>query len=249
MHNQPLTGVRNKPQRQNNTHVNSMKTPKLLVIGLALALPLVAKATIIGSKHDFSTNSWNSRHGVCSPCHSIHDTDPNQLIPLWSHATTTKTFNVYDSPTFQGHASITQPGGASKACLSCHDGSLAVNQSASGSITGGATNAQFVGASRLIAEDGDLHSTHPVSFSYSDSEADPFIFPASTPLQWTPGAGLTGKKISDILIAGKLECATCHDIHRQKGDAPTDTFMRIISSSAVDANGRGSLLCRTCHNK
>ena len=56
-----------------------MKKLNLLVIGLALTVvPSLSRAAINkgveGSPHDFSTNStytvWNTRHGVCSPCHS-----------------------------------------------------------------------------------------------------------------------------------------------------------------------------------
>jgi len=221
-----------------------MKHINILLVAAALVLPTMAQADIAGSKHDFSTNSWNtSRHSMCSPCHSIHDTDPNQLVPLWAHATTTKTFTMYDSPTFDGKASQTpQPSGASKACLSCHDGSLAVNQSFSGSITGGATNAQYVSVNRQIGEDGNLANTHPISFNYNQAQGlDEFIRPSSEVMSFATG-NMTGKKINDLLKNGMMECSSCHDVHKQKGYAPSDTFMRIVRNDYSE-------LCRTCHIK
>ncbi|MGZ8899464.1 MAG: hypothetical protein ACXW3Z_05150, partial [Limisphaerales bacterium] len=113
-----------------------MKLVKLAVLGAAaaalLALPTTTRAQTInkgiaGSIHDFSTNSaWNTRKGVCSACHSAHHTDPNQVAPLWNHATTVAAFTPYTSPTL--HATARTPDGVSLACLSCHDGTVAVNQ-------------------------------------------------------------------------------------------------------------------------
>jgi hypothetical protein len=229
---------------------NIMKHIKLLLIGAALALPLMAQADIAGSKHDFSTNSWNlQRHSMCGTCHSIHDTDPAQLVPLWKHATTTKTFTMYDSPSFDGKTTQSaQPSGASKACLSCHDGSLAVNQSFSGSITGsgttpgGTTNAVYVGTSRQIAADGNLATTHPISFSYVDvASKDEFIKSPSSPLTYATG-NMAGKTVNDLLKGGKMECSSCHDVHKQKGAAPTDSFMRIVRNDYSE-------LCLSCHVK
>jgi hypothetical protein len=225
-----------------------MKKLHLLLIGVALALPTVAQATIIGSPHDFSTNSWNTRRGVCSPCHTAHHTDPAQLIPLWAHKTTEATFVPYNSPTMQASDRGSQPSGASKACLSCHDGTVAINQSFSGAFIGGAS-AGMVHEAALIGT--DLHTTHPISFTYNDAlaAADGFLYPpTSTLLQWTPGTGLAGKTIDQALLTnGKMECSSCHDVHKQIGSSATSRIMVKISGN--DANGRGSLICRTCHDK
>jgi predicted CXXCH cytochrome family protein len=167
---------------------------------------------------------------------------------LWKHATTTKSFTMYDSPSFDGHSTQTaQPSGASKACLSCHDGSLAVNQSFdgswfSGSVSGGVTNAQYVGVSRQIAADGNLTTTHPISFDYNDvASKDPEIYPASTTLAFATG-DLAGKTVAALLKNGRMECSSCHDPHKTKGYAPSDSFMRVIRNDYSE-------LCRSCHNK
>jgi|ERR1051326_1721265 hypothetical protein len=253
-----------------------MKTTNRLPLGLmaaaALALPTIAGAAIsIGienSPHDFSTvigtnkastASWNSRHGVCSPCHSAHHTDDAQVAPLWNHATTTGPFTPYSSPTL--NASVGAPDGVSLACLSCHDGTLAVNAGAGAPTFGVGAD---LDANAKIGP--DLHVVHPISFTYDAALAtadgnleDPTTYKIGdaktrltvstppVPATWS-GTSLTGKTIKDaMLFDGKVQCASCHDVHKQDGSAPESGILVRISST--DADGRGSTLCRTCHVK
>jgi hypothetical protein len=247
-----------------------MKRINIAVLGLAaaalLALPVTTRAAINkgieGSVHDLSTNSaWNTRKGVCSPCHSAHNTDPNQIAPLWNHATTTGPFTPYDSPTF--NAGPHQPSGVSLACLSCHDGTVAINQNISGTISG--TNGPvFIDPDAIIS--ADLHTTHPISFDYNgglaaadgaledpdayhigDPKAGLTLSVAPVPATWS-GTPLTGKTISQaLLFGGKMQCGSCHDVHKQEGSSPESGILVRISGN--DSTGRGSLLCRTCHIK
>lgn len=247
-----------------------MKRMNIAVLGLAavalLAWPTASRAAIIkgieGSIHDFSTNSsWNTRKGVCSACHSAHNTDAAQVAPLWNHATTVGPFTPYISPTF--NAGPHQPSGVSLACLSCHDGTVAINQSISGSVSG--TNGPvYIDAGATIGP--DLHTTHPISFTYDSALAaadggleDPAVYKigdpktaltvsvAPVPPSWS-GTSLTGKTINEaLLIGGKMQCASCHDVHKQEGSSPESGILVRISGN--DSTGRGSLLCRTCHIK
>lgn len=242
-----------------------MRTLKLLLVGVALSLPLLSQAAvnrgIEGSVHDFSgtNNTWNTRAGVCSPCHAAHHTDDAQIVPLWVHATSGGPFVMYDSPTFQGTSDGT-PTGSSLACLSCHDGTVAINASLSG--TNGA--AVLIDPSAQIGP--DLHTTHPISFTYDASLAllDGGLENPSTykigdaktaltvqtppvPASWS-GISLTGKTIDEaLLVGGKMQCSSCHDVHKLIGSAPSSGILLKISGS--DADGRGSLVCRTCHIK
>src|SRR5437588_59986 len=139
-----------------------MKSLNLLLVGAALAIPTIARAAINkgveGSPHDFSAATWNTRHGVCSPCHAAHNTDPAQIVPLWSHQTSTGPFTPYSSPTL--NASVGTPAGVSLACLSCHDGTLGVNAPIGGAND---TTTVIADAAKINA---DLHVTHPISFTY-----------------------------------------------------------------------------------
>lgn len=255
---------------------------KKLVTVVVIALALVAKSWgaggVEGSAHDFSktwTNSygtvyggWTPYGGVCSPCHAAHDTDDAQLVPLWNHVTTTASFTPYSASSGQGsklQATVGNPAGISLACLSCHDGTVAINQL----LTGLATNSTVTGPLYVDshAKKGpDLHTTHPISFTYDAALAtadgqieNPTTYKigdaktkltdqtAPVPASWS-GTSLTGQTIDQALLwQHKVECASCHDPHVLAGSAPTSgIFLRI---SGKDSDGRGSTVCRTCHVK
>ncbi len=235
-----------------------------------LALPSMSRAAVNkgveNSPHDFSTNStftsWNTRKGVCSVCHSAHNTDPSQLVPLWAHGTSTATFTPYASPSL--NASVGTPDGVSLACLSCHDGSLALNQGISGWLGGGTNSSGPIDASAQIGP--DLHNTHPISFTYDAALAaadgaleNPTVYKIGdtktlltvntppVPPTWD-GTSLTGQTIDQALLRDhKMQCSSCHDVHKLVGSAPSSGILVKISGS--DSTGRGSLICRTCHIK
>ncbi len=249
-----------------------MKHALLITLAVAglLALPRITSAQTVnkgieGSPHDFSTNSWNTRKGVCSTCHQAHNTDPAQIIPLWNHATSAATFIPYTSPTL--NATVGNPNGSSLACLSCHDGTLAINQGIGGSFLGGGTNASgTIDPADKIGP--DLHVVHPISFLYDTVLAnadggleDPSVYTigsakdaakltyttAPVPSSWS-GTSLTGKTINQaLLFGGQMQCASCHDVHKLEGSSPSSGIL--VRISGTDAGGKGSTLCRTCHVK
>lgn len=233
---------------------------------IALALSTASWAAtskgIEGSVHDLSAESWNTRQGVCSPCHTAHNTDPAQIAPLWSHMTSAQSFTMYGSP---GHESSTLnapvaagPAGPSLACLSCHDGVTGENQSI------GSTNAAIPLTEGVIGT--DLHTTHPISFTYNSALAtldgalaDPTTYTIGTahaglsyayapaPTTWS-GVSMYGKTIDQAMLFNhKMECSSCHDVHKIDGMSPSSGILARLSGN--DAGGKGSLLCRTCHIK
>jgi hypothetical protein len=47
-----------------------------------------------------------------------------------------------------------------------------------------------------------------------------------------------------------MECTTCHSVHNQVGTPwNITTNPKLIKVNGVGADGRGSLLCRSCHIK
>lgn len=247
-----------------------------LVIGLSVSAQ--AAGGISGSAHDLSGvtlnanyalpfSAWNNRKGTCTPCHAAHHTDEDQLVPLWVHKTSTGPFVPYTSPTLDATPDYAALGGGSLACLSCHDGTVALNEGIEGKI--GNTNAapMMIHSSAKIGP--DLHTTHPIGFVYNGGLAaldggleDPDAYligaaktrltvtTAPVPAGATPwtGTSLTGKSITEALLHdGKMECSSCHDVHAQDGSSATSGILARISGNDVD--GRGSLLCRTCHIK
>jgi hypothetical protein len=243
-----------------------MKRTNLLTLGALLLAGAASGAVnkgVIGSDHDFSkTNyiTWNTRRGVCTPCHTAHATDPNQLIPLWAHKSSTGPFVMYSSPTIH-FVPGTAPEGSSLACLSCHDGTVAVNAL----LVNPNTNIfQTVSPNHKVGP--DLHQDHPISFVYDAALAatdgaleNPVTYHIGDPktsltIQTPPvpptwlGTSLSGKSIDEALLVNhKMECVSCHDPHFIKGSTPGRGQATLIDGN--DADGRGSLQCRTCHIK
>ena len=115
---------------------------KLLILTLVVfmtagiasfALAVGNGAGLSGSPHDFSATIPDLGGEICRICHSPHDhhvAAQNYLNGLlWNHAVTSATYTMYDN-TWSGSlngAQSPQPDGTAKLCLSCHDGTVAVD--------------------------------------------------------------------------------------------------------------------------
>ncbi len=193
-------------------------------------------AGIVGSPHDFSAlwNTGNNNHAeICVVCHVPHNADTNVTdAPLWNHEVTTATYTPYTSQTLD--ATVGQPGGVSKLCLSCHDGTVAID------AFDGQPGTQFMDDFDPDKNLGtDLTNDHPISFTYDTALAnqDGELFDPATTTVSTP---LESGTINDVLlINGKVECASCHDVHNK--DTADGDLLRITRT--------GSAICLTCHDK
>lgn len=207
---------------------------------LVLSGTSMAKAGIAGSAHDFSTKTWNAGGNgtLCGVCHVAHNAKTPQLIPLWSHETSSDAgYTMYTSVTFNASGTISAaPSGPSKVCLSCHDGTVAVDS------FGGVTNGGTYVTTGLLSK--DLSNDHPISFTYDSTlvTADGYLHEPTT--QTVPGMG--ARTVSQVMLTGgKMECSSCHDVHRQKGTSAADSTLLIVGGPLY----QGSKLCLTCHNK
>ncbi len=202
---------------------------KLFILAFAMSFfaATAAFGQISGSAHDFSNENWNSSGEICIVCHTPHNADVTVTdAPLWNHEVTSATFTLYSSATLD--AAVGQPDGSSKLCLSCHDGTVAVDN------FGGRTNGnEFVSGDELIGT--DLSDDHPVSFVYDATLAstDGGLYDPTT-----TNSGLGGTIDDDLLIGNKVQCASCHDVHNGSGVA--DLLRKSNANSAF---------CLTCHNK
>lgn len=239
-----------------------MKKVNLLTIAIAavacLGSPLAGRAGIIGSPHDFSGETWNivpsDKNSVCGVCHQPHRAD-SSVVPLWIHTTTASVFTMYNTNTVpvskMNATPDATPGGVSLACLSCHDGTVAVNSYAGG-LKGG-TSVTITNNANLGT---DLTHTHPISFVYDSAlaTADGFLNDPATPVL-QPDSGTfnhgTDTSIKGFLMNGgdRLECSACHDIHNQQGTPFDITTNPKLVKIVGTQSGKGSLLCRSCHIK
>ncbi len=195
----------------------------------ALGLVWVCQAEgILGSKHDLSIAGPGpikaaSESEVCLFCHTPHRGTGE--LPLWNHALSQAAYTPYQSSTLK--AVVGQPTGASKLCLSCHDGTVALGMVASRSeaieMRGGISTMPS-GRSNLGT---DLSDDHPISFTYNQALA-------AANGQLKDPLTLTHKVRLDH--EGQVQCTACHDPHDNK----YGKFM-------VQEN-RASALCLNCHN-
>jgi len=201
------------------------------ILGATLGLLLVAGlagAQITGSAHDFRNENWMVTSEMCQPCHTPHNASTELPVVLWNHEVTTASYTLYNSPTM--NATTGQPDGVSKACLSCHDGTVALDS------FGGSTGSTTISGSADFGT--DLSNDHPVSFAYTNAlaTADGGLHPPTT-----ASSGLGGTIATDMLFGAgntQVECASCHDVH----NAANLDFLLLKSNA-------GSALCLTCHAK
>lgn len=207
------------------------KLVSLLTVAVAgLFLGGVASAQgIANSAHDFSGDGWNTSGEMCIVCHTPHNADTIVAdAPLWNHeVTAVAAFTVYTGPGTLD-ATVGQPSGVSKLCLSCHDGTVAVDNFG-GTTTGTIT----IGGGALVGT--DLSNDHPISLTYDAALAttDGGLFDPTA-----ANSGLGGTITADLLFSNSLECGSCHDVH----DTAGNTMLLRVDNA-------GSALCMTCHNK
>jgi predicted CXXCH cytochrome family protein len=219
------------------------------LLGLGLVAGLAygpATAGVVNSKHDFSRSGtggiWGSstEDEVCIFCHTPHGAQAG-LEPLWNRVDPGHTFAVYTSSTL--NATPGQPSGPSRLCLSCHDGSVAIDAYVQGGATPtmmalgdvyypgspyGQGGANIGGNYSGNAGVNDLMNDHPVSFSY-----DAALVTADGHLNDPTTVGMP-------LYQGKLECSTCHDVHNQAV---------VAGSKLLRVTQTGSQICLRCHAK
>jgi hypothetical protein len=255
-----------------------MKNINLLTLTVVAGslLAFTARAGILGSPHDFSGQTWNTAANnpgdpatVCGVCHVPHHAD-SSVVPLWGHATTASAFKMYNQanvPVSSMQAAVQpQPNGPSLACLSCHDGTVAINTYGGSPQYGGTLTT--VGGTAYFVTNGanlgtDLTHSHPISFAYTAALVgtgphqdqwlnNPDSVNVLTPDSgaFNPGNSLT---IAGFLLNGNpnhnVECTTCHDVHNDVGTPySTSSNPHLVKINGTQA-GVGSLLCRSCHNK
>lgn len=191
---------------------------------------------ISGTAHDFSSETWApAENKMCAVCHATHQANSVPGAPLWSHESTLAAgYTLYTSPTFDLHGGLTKtdPAASSKLCLSCHDGTVALENF--GGVT---TGTNMIDPAYQIggATGDDLSNDHPISFDYTTALA---TLDGGLHDPATASSGLGGTITNDMLFSNKLQCASCHDVHNKYGVAK---LLKMANNN--------SQLCLTCHDK
>jgi hypothetical protein len=172
-----------------------------LAFGLAISGAALAATGIAATKHNLSStgtgpNKLSGTDQICVFCHTPHGSDTSAAVPLWNKNLPAATgYAVYNSVPASATSTIdgaiaTDVGSVSLACLSCHDGSQAMDNALNrpgsglydpagaaiggtwtgvGTLVNGPSNATATGGRiPLIAEGGtkDLTNDHPIGIQY-----------------------------------------------------------------------------------
>jgi len=248
----------------------SYRHPSIRIISLALIVALswgaaISAGTLMGSKHDFT--GLNKRTGVVamptvafsdygSPCVYCHippdqegrDSAEKGGISGWNrNRPATNTYDLYDSRTLDNK--VRTPSPISLLCLSCHDGTMAVDMTvfrpngwrnsedaaihlringANDLMSCGKCHNGKVAHSIAIKHIGqDLTNDHPISMTYAGiTHKDPDFRQPDGPYGFDNGVKLYDNRV---------ECATCHNVHNPD--------ITLLLREPADK------LCETCHIK
>jgi predicted CXXCH cytochrome family protein len=259
-----LTGAHLRPLKREG---GSMR---VTLAGAALAVLLsassaFAQSTVAFGPHDLSAgsgirNTDGSINGqTCVFCHTPHMGSVS--VPLWNRSSATTTYQVYTSSTMDalGPTSAAVQSSVSGACMSCHDGSIAVDvltnlagaahvasiaftrqatSKATYSNSGTGTGNIMSGGAPFLGT--DLRNDHPITIIYETARA-------ATPAEFVTQT-ITGTKISvgttnplplygSSTATATVECASCHNPHNNANGM----FLR--------KSNAGSAMCLTCHIK
>ena len=148
-----------------------MRGRTLLIAGLLTAAYAgQATAQITGSPHDLSGDATGDNGEICVYCHTPHGTTSSVEAPLWNKPSTGATYTPYDSTTIDGD--ILSVGSVSVACLTCHDGTQAMDAvinapgTGAGSMSGAGLIGAITGASGMADLGFDLSNDHPIGIQY-----------------------------------------------------------------------------------
>lgn len=206
-------------------------TPVLLVAFMATAAfgqivpgdpSTYPSVSVVNTPHNLNNYPGVTVEGnqVCLPCHTPHHAVlPGEDNVLWNHAETTQTFTLYSS-------TAGQPEGASKMCLSCHDGVTALDS------YGGATGTVPLTGDANVGT--DLSDDHPIGIEYPAADTANYRDPST----FAPGINSgPGVHLVEINSVERVECTSCHQVHNNGlGD-----FLNVPVLE--------SYLCLQCHIK
>jgi hypothetical protein len=242
---------------------------KKLMTAAALSAIVVAYAGIANAgtapasgiyqtPHDIrnSMSLTETQDRLCAYCHTPHHALDNTLGPLWAHAVTTENPTPYSSPSFdsKGIAINDAYMGDTRLCMSCHDGTVAVDSYY------GNTGSNYIRTGTGFMDNpnvgGNMSQNHPIGFDLTaviaagtGAGGSPNLNSSLTTASTYRGNSNTNVTIGSRLFGGQyMTCRTCHDVHNQKNS--TANSIKTGTPHFFLLGGQlNSGLCITCHNQ
>lgn len=184
---------------------------------------------------------------ICIFCHTPHSAAPK--TPLWSRPDPdgfgsfpvyAQSLGIKNSAVLSGYdaSNPNYPSGASRMCLSCHDGATSIGVLLNNQIIVMESGDTITNDDPTINAVIDLSTSHPISFNYNPAviaAIDPVGTEYQLPVQdYTPLDG-----------AGQMQCTTCHDPHEDTRSALGLPFWRHHGPTVID--NRYDDVCNSCH--
>lgn len=252
-----------------------------VVTGMFAAFSNSADAQLTGirnTKHNLSSNATQSTNKtgnvgeICVFCHTPHGSSSTAAAPLWNRKIgdpADYTNLMYNSQTFDGADTVQFiSSSVSLACLSCHDGSQAMdtvlNSPGSGgyNANGGTMGATWSGANQdagkmkglacLTCDGGDLKNDHPVGMEYAkwgsitlDADFTKATQVSGKSIWFVESGANSGREKTDMFLYTRTVNGTdkpfveCASCHDPHSE--NATFLRIPNTN--------SAVCLTCHTK
>jgi predicted CXXCH cytochrome family protein len=216
----------------------------LLGGGFVTAAPAQAKMSVLDTPHNLSASggrggstgipgiSFAEERRVCVFCHVPHNA--LQGGPLWSRSLSPEATDYKPYVSTTQNVKPGKPTGASRLCLSCHDGTIALGQYVGSPIKTDVRipTGNVLGASPNLTT--DLRDDHPISFDYTEALAtkSQLASPSTLPSQVRLEGGVT------------LQCTSCHDPHDNQY-----SYFLVMNNSWPNKPDyvAGSPLCVSCH--
>ena len=217
----------------------------VFVVFVSIVFVSVAHASVANTVHNLSASRPAGAIGsdeiteICVFCHTPHNANASGNLvdaALWNRKNTEVTdYTMYAQSELQGDVALS-PNTESMVCLSCHDGSLALNNMANPVDVGSDPIPDLIGDPTRLTADGkiattsyayigsDLTDDHPVSVDYEET-----VYHLRQ---------ITDIDASIVLFGTEstVECSSCHAVH----GTIHDSFLRMSNSN--------SALCLACHN-
>lgn len=258
----------------------------MVVLAAVGGVGTVMADSIVGSRHDLSHFNqrgyggspsgpmqgftFNDYREACIYCHTPHNGSP--VAPLWNrNLPNPEGYQMYSSPNFDstpGNA----PDGISLACLSCHDGTVAVDDIRVKPQFHDWTDSQVHYKMDYNDQDrgsescakchsrsgggiGGVNAAHDASVRYltqdlRDDHPISMVYPSkrvdpqfNQPTVEKSDGGRAFDNGIQTYEGDKVQCATCHDIHNPDEDNSEGR------DPFLRVSNQGSALCLTCHEK
>jgi hypothetical protein len=219
---------------------------------------------IASTRHNLSVSGTGtatavSESQICVFCHTPHRAAAIPEAPLWNRQESGAAYTPYTSDTIDANDIAATPGGSSKLCLSCHDGTIAIGQvNVMNSQSNVTINMTGTGAGGVIpSNQGDSTGfTSKLGTDLNDATLATLDGELRNPdIESHIANRAPGVKPLVPLENDQVQCTSCHDPHIRDSDITKNIkFLRLHRvqegfPSGGNFDSANDIICLACHDK